>query len=53
MQTYKTIREIHDAFDSGKASPLSLTQEYFQQIESSRHNAWITLCKERALRQKP
>ncbi len=51
MQTYKTIREIHDAFDSGKASPLSLTQEYFQQIESSRHNAWITLCKERALRQ--
>ena len=51
MQNYRTIREIHDAFDSGKTSPLSLTQEYFRQIESSQHNAWITLCKERALKQ--
>ncbi len=51
MQTYKTIREIHDAFDSGKASPLSLTQDYFKQIESSQHHAWITLCKDRALKQ--
>jgi aspartyl-tRNA(Asn)/glutamyl-tRNA(Gln) amidotransferase subunit A len=47
----KTIREIHDAFDSGKLSPTELTQKFFSNIDQSKHNAFITLCKERALKQ--
>ena len=47
----KTIREIHDAFDSGKLSPTELTQNFFSKIDQSKHNAFITLCKERALKQ--
>ncbi len=49
MKNYKTIREIHDAFEAGETTPLQLTEYYFAQIEKSKHNAFITLCKERAL----
>ena len=51
MQSFKTIREVHDAYDTGKLNPLELTQHYFKNIEASAHNAFITLCKERALAQ--
>jgi aspartyl-tRNA(Asn)/glutamyl-tRNA(Gln) amidotransferase subunit A len=51
MHTYSTIREVHDAFDSGKLTPLEFTQNYFSQIDLSKHNAFITVCKERALAQ--
>jgi aspartyl-tRNA(Asn)/glutamyl-tRNA(Gln) amidotransferase subunit A len=47
----KTIREIHDAFDAGTSSPLELTKAYFSKIKESRHNAYITLCEDRALKQ--
>lgn len=46
-----TIREIHDAYDSGKLTPLALTQQYFDRIDASKHNAYITLCKDRAMKQ--
>ena len=46
-----TIREIHDAFDSGKTTPLELTKNYYVQIKASHHNAFITLCEDRALKQ--
>ena len=48
---YQTIREVHDAFDSGKTNPVELTKYYFSQIDQSKHNAYITLCKDRALKQ--
>jgi len=51
MSNTKTIREIHDAFDAGTTSPLALTQAYYSKIDHSKHNAFITLCKERALKQ--
>ena len=51
MIPFKSIREIHDAFDAGASTPLSLTQHYFSQIEKSNHNAFITLGKDRALKQ--
>ncbi len=51
MHSYKTIKEIHDAFDSGKATPLSIAQDYFERIEKSNHNAFITVLKDRALKQ--
>ena len=47
----KTIREIHDAFDAGQITPLQLTEKYFSNIDQSKHNAFITLCKDRALAQ--
>lgn len=47
----RTIPEIHDAFDSRTLTPLALTERYLETIAKSSHNAWITLCKERALRQ--
>lgn len=51
MSNMKTIREIHDAFDSGKVTPLELTQKFFSNIDQSKHNAFITLCKDRAMAQ--
>ena len=48
---YQTIRELQDAYDSGKTTPLEMTQYYFAQIDQSKHNAYITLCKDRALAQ--
>ena len=50
MKNYKTIREVHDAFDGGLTNPLALTQYYFANIKKSSHNAFITLCEERALK---
>jgi aspartyl-tRNA(Asn)/glutamyl-tRNA(Gln) amidotransferase subunit A len=49
-KTYSTIREIHDAFDGGTETPLSLTRTYFERIGKSNHNAWITLCQDSALK---
>src|SRR4051812_9227097 len=51
MHSYKTIRELHDAFDAGKTTPTELTKYFFSKIDESKHNAWITLCKDRALKQ--
>ena len=51
IQFLKSISEIHDAFDSGFTDPFKLTQSYFSQIKKSNHNAFITLCEERALTQ--
>jgi aspartyl-tRNA(Asn)/glutamyl-tRNA(Gln) amidotransferase subunit A len=51
MKNYSTIREIHDAFDSGETTPLELTKFYFVNIKASKHNAFITVCEERALKQ--
>ncbi len=51
MSNTKTIREIHDAFDAGITNPLALTQAFYSKIDQSKHNAFITLCKDRALKQ--
>jgi len=46
-----TIHEIHNAFDEGKITPHQLTTQYLHQIKQSHHNAFITVCDERALKQ--
>jgi aspartyl-tRNA(Asn)/glutamyl-tRNA(Gln) amidotransferase subunit A len=46
-----SIREIHDSFDSGKSDPLALAESFFERIKASKHNAFITLCEDRALKQ--
>ena len=51
MRNYKTIREIHHAFEIGETSPLELTRHYFSQIKASQHNAFITVTEDRALAQ--
>ena len=45
------INKIHDDFDSGKSTPIELTKKFFTQIKASNHNAFITLCEDRALKQ--
>jgi aspartyl-tRNA(Asn)/glutamyl-tRNA(Gln) amidotransferase subunit A len=47
----KTIREIHLAYDQKKLSPVELTQQYLKAIHASDHNAYLTVCEERALKQ--
>ncbi len=46
-----TVREIHDAFDSGQLSPVALTQGYLEVAQKSHHNAFLTFCEKRALAQ--
>jgi aspartyl-tRNA(Asn)/glutamyl-tRNA(Gln) amidotransferase subunit A len=48
---FRTIREVHDAFDRGATDPEALVREYLLRIEQSPHNAYITVCRERALAQ--
>jgi aspartyl-tRNA(Asn)/glutamyl-tRNA(Gln) amidotransferase subunit A len=51
VQKFKTIREIHDGFDKKAVSPTELVSEYLKVAKSSRANAFLTLCEERALQQ--
>jgi aspartyl-tRNA(Asn)/glutamyl-tRNA(Gln) amidotransferase subunit A len=48
---FRTIREIHDGFDKKTISPTELVGEYLNVAKSSRTNAFLTLCEERALKQ--
>lgn len=47
----KSIPELQAAFLDRNLSPLEVTQYYITQIEKSNLNAYITLCKDRALEQ--
>ncbi len=51
MAPYSTIREIHDAFDRKEISAVELTLDYLKRARSSPHNAYLTICEERALEQ--
>jgi aspartyl-tRNA(Asn)/glutamyl-tRNA(Gln) amidotransferase subunit A len=46
-----TISELHDAFEEGSWTPLSITEFYLKRAKSNRLNAWLTLCEDRALSQ--
>ena len=50
-QTFQTIRQIHEGYEKKLLSPIELTQEYFRSIHKSTHNAYLTLCEDRALQQ--
>ena len=51
MNSFKTIRQIHDAFDKKELSSLELTQAYLEAAKKSHHNAFLTLCEDRAVKQ--
>lgn len=46
----RTIREIHDALDAKRISSVELTRDYLAAIRGSEHNAYLSVCEERALR---
>jgi aspartyl-tRNA(Asn)/glutamyl-tRNA(Gln) amidotransferase subunit A len=48
---YKTISEIHDAYDRGETTPTAVTQGYLDRIKKSSHNAYLTTLQDRALQQ--
>jgi aspartyl-tRNA(Asn)/glutamyl-tRNA(Gln) amidotransferase subunit A len=45
---FKTIRQVHDAFDAKKLSPAELTEQYLSRIQKSDHNAYLLVLEERA-----
>ncbi|MBC7691420.1 MAG: Asp-tRNA(Asn)/Glu-tRNA(Gln) amidotransferase subunit GatA [Methylotenera sp.] len=45
------ISEIHDAFDQKTLSVLQITQQYLAAAQASKHNAFLTICDQRALDQ--
>ena len=51
MPVFRNIQEIHDAYDARKISPSELTKEYLKEIKKSDHNAYITVCEDRAMNQ--
>lgn len=48
---FHSIKDIQDAFDKKAISPVELTAKYLLNIKSSNHNAYLTVCEERALAQ--
>ena len=48
---FKSIREIHSAFDKKAISAVELTREYLKAARASDLNAYLTLIEERALEQ--
>jgi aspartyl-tRNA(Asn)/glutamyl-tRNA(Gln) amidotransferase subunit A len=51
MKPKPSVRTIHDAFDRGEFSAVELTRQYLAAARKSQHNAYISLCEERALGQ--
>lgn len=51
IKNYSTVDEVHEAYEKKLETPSSMTQKYFDQISKSHHNAYITLCQERAIKQ--
>jgi aspartyl-tRNA(Asn)/glutamyl-tRNA(Gln) amidotransferase subunit A len=50
-EKFRTIRDVHNAFDKKVISPVELTQEFLKAAKSSQHGAFLTFCEERALQQ--
>ncbi len=48
---FRTIQEVHSAFESQKLSPVELTQEYLAAAKKSQLGAYLTLCDDLALQQ--
>lgn len=48
---FKTIREVHDAFDRKIISPVELAEQTLAAAKESTLNAFITVCEEKALNQ--
>lgn len=49
MARFGSIRELHDAYDAKKASPVEVTRDYLAAIRGSGINAFLTVTEQRAL----
>ena len=48
---FKSIRELHDAYDKKSTTPSQVTEQYLAAIKVSSHNAYLTVCAEEARKQ--
>lgn len=51
VMKFKTIQDVHDALDSKKISVTELTTQFLDRAEKDRSNAFLTVCRERAMKQ--
>lgn len=51
MTKFKTVSEIHQAFDEKKLSPVELVRDHLAAIKSSKHNAFLLAMDDRAMAQ--
>ncbi len=49
MSSPRSISEIHQAFEKKSLTPVGLTENYLKAVRASSHNAFITVCEEKAL----
>ncbi len=51
MTEYLSVAEIHKAYNQKILSPVEFTKDFFKKIKASNHNAYLTLCEEKAIAQ--
>jgi aspartyl-tRNA(Asn)/glutamyl-tRNA(Gln) amidotransferase subunit A len=51
MQNPRTVKDVHEAFESGRLTPVQFVESYLKRAESDSLNAFITVTRERALKQ--
>ena len=51
LTAFRTIAEVHSALLAKQVSAVELTQAYLKAAQASSHNAYLTLCEDRALGQ--
>ncbi len=51
MNHSRKISELHSLYQARKLSPIEVTQGYLEAAKKSQHNAFLTLCEDRALDQ--
>ena len=51
MEKLRTIAEIHGEYNRKAITPTELTESYLKAAKASNHNAYLTICADRALAQ--
>ncbi len=51
LSSFRTVRDVHSAFESKKISPVELTQDYLNAAKKSEIGAYLTICEDVALQQ--
>src|SRR4051794_35421193 len=49
--TLKSIAAIHEAYEKKLASPVEVTRDFLTAAKASKHNAYLTICEDRAIAQ--
>jgi aspartyl-tRNA(Asn)/glutamyl-tRNA(Gln) amidotransferase subunit A len=51
MSAFTSFKDIHDAYDAKKASPVEVVRSYLDAAQKDARNAYLTFCEDRALTQ--